>query len=151
MSNKIASSKGYFCIPDLDNKTSQKGGKSWRSCQLLKLVYGMPVRIGTAWLYFGLPIFAIALVISVATIFNAASTPIDKPVTEGIYRISRHPIYLSGFLMYTGIGIACASWVVLVCAVLWIVIWSILVLYEERFLIEKYGDSYREYLNGITR
>ena len=86
-----------------------------------------------------------------ATIFNAASTPIDKPVTRGIYRISRHPIYLSGFLMYTGIGIACASWVVLLGAVLWIVIWSILVPYEERFLIEKYGDSYREYLNETIR
>ena len=111
----------------------------------------LPLKIGTAWLYSGLSIFAVALVISVVTIFNAASTPVDKPVTRGIYRISRHPIYLSGFVMYTGMGIACASWVVLLCAVLWIVIWSILLPYEERFLIEKYGDSYREYLIGTAR
>ncbi len=111
----------------------------------------LPLMIGTAWLYFGLPIFAIALVISVATIFNAASTHIDKPVTRGFYRISRHPIYLSGFLMYTGIGIACASWVVLLCAVLWIVLWHIVVPSEERFLLEKYGDSYREYVNRTPR
>jgi len=111
----------------------------------------LPLRIGTAWLFFGLPIFAVALVISVATIFNAALTPVDKPIMRGIYRVSRHPIYLSGFLMYLGIGIACASWVVLLCAVLWIVIWSILAPHEEMLLIEKYGDSYREYLNRTPR
>jgi protein-S-isoprenylcysteine O-methyltransferase Ste14 len=53
--------------------------------------------------------------------------------------------------MYLGIGIACASWVVLLCAVLWIVIWSILAPHEEMLLIEKYGDSYREYLNRTPR
>ncbi|MFZ2055181.1 MAG: isoprenylcysteine carboxylmethyltransferase family protein [Candidatus Aminicenantales bacterium] len=111
----------------------------------------LPLKIGTPWLYSGLAIFAVALVISIATIFNAASTLEDRPVTKGIYRISRHPIYLSGFLMYTGMGIACASWVVLLCAVLWIVIWSILVPDEERFLIEKYGDSYREYSMETAR
>lgn len=111
----------------------------------------LPLKTGTAWLYSGLPIFAVALVISIATIFSAALTPIDKPVTRGIYRISRHPIYLSGFLMYTGMAIACASWVVLLSAVLWIGIWSVLVPDEERFLIEKYGDSYREYSTGAAR
>jgi len=111
----------------------------------------LPLKVGTAWLSFGLPIFALALVISVATIFNAALTSVDKPVTRGIYRISRHPIYLSGFLVYTGMGIACASWVVLLCAVLWIVIWSILAPREEMFLIEKYGDAYREYSNTTPR
>lgn len=111
----------------------------------------LPLKMGTAWLYFGLPIFAVALVISVTAIFNASSTPIDKPVTRGIYRISRHPIYLSGFLMYTGTGIACASWVVLLCAVLWIVLWHIVLPFEERFLFEKYGDFYREYMNRTPR
>lgn len=111
----------------------------------------LPLKIGTAWLYFGLPVFAIALVISVAAIFNVASTPIDKPVTRGMYRISRHPIYLSGFLMYTGVGIACASWVVLMCAVLWIVLWHIVVPFEEWLLVEQYGDSYREYMSRTPR
>lgn len=111
----------------------------------------LPLKIGTAWLYSGLPIFAIALLISIAAIFNIASTPEDKPVTKGIYRISRHPIYFSGFLMYAGMGIACASWVVFLCAALWIGIWFVLVPDEERFLIERYGDSYREYSMGTAR
>lgn len=111
----------------------------------------LPIKLGTAWLYFGLPIYAIALFIAVATIFNAAATPIDKPVTRGMYRISRHPIYLSGFLMYAGIGIACASWLVLLCAVLWIILWQIVVPTEERFLLQQYGDAYQEYMSKTPR
>lgn len=111
----------------------------------------LPLKVGTAWLYMGLPIFFVALVISVATLFNIASTPIDEPVTKGVYRISRHPIYVSGFLMYTGTGIACASWAVLLCAVLWIVFWQIVVPTEERFLLEQYRDSYRNYMNRTQR
>jgi len=111
----------------------------------------LPLKIGTLWLYVGLPIFAVALAISVAALFNIGSTPTDEPVTRGVYRISRHPMYLSGFLMYISIAISCASWIVLLCAVLWIVFWHIVVPTEERFLIERYGDTYREYMNRTPR
>src|SRR4030042_5685442 len=111
----------------------------------------LPLKIGTPWLYTGLPIFAVALVISIAAIFNAGATPADQPVTRGVYRISRHPIYLSGFLMYLSMGICCASWPVLLCAVLWIVFWHIVAPPEEGFLVERYGDAYREYMNRTPR
>jgi protein-S-isoprenylcysteine O-methyltransferase Ste14 len=64
-----------------------------------------------------------------------------------VYRISRHPIYFTGFLLYIGIGIATASWVIILCAILWIVLFRIVVPSEEHFLLEKYGDSYRAYMN----
>jgi len=111
----------------------------------------LPLKLGTAWLYVGLPINALALVLSLIATYNFAATPLGDPVTRGIYRISRHPFYLSGFLLYVGTGIACASWVILICAVLWIVFWQIAVPGEERFLLEKYGDAYREYMDRTPR
>lgn len=111
----------------------------------------LPLKMGTVWLYVGLPIFALALVMTVMISINFATTPLDEPVTKGVYRISRHPIYLSGFLLYVGIGIACASWVLLLCAVLWIVLWHIVVPAEEHFLLDKYGEAYREYMNRTPR
>lgn len=117
------------------------------------LIYSifLPLKIGTAWLYAGLLIFAAALVISIMALFNIASAPADKPVMQGAYKISRHPMYLSGFLMFTGVGISCASWVVLLLAVVWIVFWRIAVPAEEKFLIEKYGDDYRDYRDRTPR
>ena len=111
----------------------------------------LPLKLGTVWLYVGLPIFALALVMTVMTTHNYATTPPGEPVTKGFYRISRNPIYLSGFVLYIGMGLACASWVLLLCAVLWIVFLHIVVLAEERFLLQKYGDSYREYMNRTPR
>ena len=111
----------------------------------------LPLKTGTVWLYVGLPIFAVSLVMYVVTILNVATTPVDEPVTKGVYRILRHPIYFGGFLMYIGVGIACASWVVLLCAVLWLVLFHIVVPTEERFLVEKYGGAYQEYMNSTPR
>ncbi len=111
----------------------------------------LPLKLDTPWFYTGLVILILALVMSLMTTISFATTPVDKPVTSGVYRISRHPIYLSGFLLNLSIGIACASWVILLCAVLWIVLWHIVVPTEERFLTQKYGDAYREYMNRTPR
>ena len=111
----------------------------------------LPLEMGTVWFYIGLFIFALALVMTVMTSINFATTLLDEPVTKGVYRISRHPIYLSGFLLYIGIGIATVSWVILLCAILWIVLFHIVLPFEEQFLLEKYGDSYREYMNKTPR
>jgi protein-S-isoprenylcysteine O-methyltransferase Ste14 len=111
----------------------------------------LPLKLGTAWLYAGLPVFVLGLVMTLITTYNFAATPLGEPVTRGIYRISRHPIYLSGFVLYAGIGIACASWVLLLFAVLWIVFWQIAVPGEEHFLLEKYGDTYRKYMDRTPR
>ena len=111
----------------------------------------LPLKIGTAWLYAGLVIFALALAMSVITSVNYATTPLDEPVSKGVYRISRHPIYFTGFLLYIGIGIATASWVILLCSILWIALFHLVLPFEERFLLEKYGDSYREYMNKTPK
>jgi protein-S-isoprenylcysteine O-methyltransferase Ste14 len=111
----------------------------------------LPMKLGTAWLYVGLPIFALGIVLTVMTTISFATTPDDKPVTKGTYRISRNPIYLSATLMYLGMGIACASWVFMLCAVLWIAFLNLAIPAEERFLLEKYDDAYREYMNKTPR
>ena len=111
----------------------------------------LPLKLDTPWFYTGLVIFVLASVMSLMTTIGFASTPVDKPVTGGIYRISRHPIYLSGFLLNLSIAIACVSWVILLCAILWIVFFHIVLPTEESFLISQYGDAYREYMNRTPK
>ena len=111
----------------------------------------LPLKLGTAWLYVGLLIFALGLAMQVMVTISVANTPLDKPATQGPYRISRHPIYFGSFLILFGMGIASASWVVLLCALLWIAFFYIVVPAEERFCLEKYGDAYREYIKRTPR
>jgi protein-S-isoprenylcysteine O-methyltransferase len=80
-----------------------------------------------------------------------ATAPLGKPMARGIYMISRHPSYFGFFLAYFGIGIACASWIFLLCAAVWIVAWRFGVVEEECILLEKYGEAYQHYMTRTPR
>ena len=111
----------------------------------------LPLKLGTAWLYVGLLIFVMGLIMYVMITISVANTPLGEPVTRGPYRISRHPVYFSGFLVFVGIGIASTSWVILLCALFWVVFLNAAVNTEEHFLVEQYGDAYREYMDRTPR
>jgi protein-S-isoprenylcysteine O-methyltransferase Ste14 len=111
----------------------------------------LPFKLGTAWFYIGLFIFLLAIVILITAGINFITTSIDRPVTKGIYGYSRHPLYLSNLLAFIGIGIATASWVILLVAIIFLILVNIVVNSEERYCKEKYGDIYKEYLNRTPR
>ena len=107
----------------------------------------LPLRLGTLWFYVGLPICLLALVIGFSSVVSFSSTPLDRLVTRGTYRISRNPICLAGFLLDLGIGLACASWVFILYAMVDLILMNTMLKAEERFLLDKYGDVHTEYMN----
>ena len=117
------------------------------------LIYSifLPLQLGTWWFYLGLPVYLIGLIMALGFSITFSSAPTDQPISHGVYAISRHPSYLSFFLAFTGIGISCASWIFLLCALVWMGTWLIGVEEEERMLIEKYGDAYRQYMKRTPR
>ncbi len=117
------------------------------------LIYSIfvPLKLGTMWFYLGLPITLIGLIAGVMVLVNWATTPPDEPVTRGLYRYSRHPMYVAASVMYVGLGIACASWVFLLFAVVFTVVSFVYADAEEQLTLEMYGDSYREYMNRTPR
>jgi protein-S-isoprenylcysteine O-methyltransferase Ste14 len=120
----------------------------------LTIIYSffLPLKLGTIWFYVGLPISILGIIMPIISGVSFATAPLDKPLTTGVYRISRNPEYFSGFLQYLGIGISGLSWVFILCAVTWIISFHIEVVQsEESSLIEKYGYAYREYMNRTPR
>jgi len=111
----------------------------------------LPLKLGAAWLYVGLPICFLGGLIALAANINIANTPLGEPFTKGVYRLSRHPIYLSAFLVYLGTGIACASWLYLLFAFAWIILWHIVLPTEERDLVDQYSEAYRGYLERTPK
>ena len=111
----------------------------------------LPLKPGTLWFYIGLPICLIALFMDVLCTILFITFPVEEPITTGIFAISRNPGYLSFFLMCVGIGIAGASCIFLLFALVWIAAWHFGIPGEERTLIGKYGDAYREYMQRTPR
>jgi protein-S-isoprenylcysteine O-methyltransferase Ste14 len=72
-------------------------------------------------------------------------------VTGGPYRVVRHPFYVAIFLIGTGLTLATALWPagILMAAVLTLL--AIRTPIEERKLIERFGDGYRDYAARTAR
>jgi protein-S-isoprenylcysteine O-methyltransferase Ste14 len=111
----------------------------------------VPMKLGTAWFWSGLFVFVAAMIAYVTSILNYAATPEDQPVVRGLFRISRNPIHVSSFVALVGVGIATASWVIILASVIEQILMHKTTLAEERFCLERYGDSYKEYMKKVPR
>ena len=70
-------------------------------------------------------------------------------VKKGVFGWVRHPIYLSELLLYLAllvIQISLTAFIILVLAIIFLYYIS---RYEERLLMEKYGDEYRQYMREV--
>ncbi len=74
-----------------------------------------------------------------------------KLVTNGIYAISRHPIYLFFNLYFIGIFFINGNLVFLIFAILLGIILHLQLLREERFLIKTYGRRYSDYKQNVSQ
>jgi protein-S-isoprenylcysteine O-methyltransferase Ste14 len=113
----------------------------------------LPLQLGTIWSYVGLPTSPIGLVGTILVLVDWANTPGGEPVTRGIYRYSRHPMYVTEVLLLLGVSIISASWVFLLLTIISGVgvtrPYSVKV--EEAQCLGHYGAAYREYMNRTPR
>jgi len=70
-------------------------------------------------------------------------------IRKGVFRLVRHPIYLSEIILYLGLlllNISLASAIVLVIAMFFL---HHISRYEEKLLLDKFGDEYKQYMKEV--
>lgn len=72
-------------------------------------------------------------------------------VTKGIYRWTRHPIYVAFDLIFAGAFLALGRTIFLLLACAWLPLMHQFMLREEKFLLHFYGDAYRDYSKRVGR
>ncbi len=81
---------------------------------------------------------------------NVSETVLTKTdhelVTDGPYRLVRHPLYATGLALFLAIGMMAANWLVLLAtgAALVLLRW-VVIPREEQALLARFGQRYREY------
>jgi len=135
------------------NETEKKISNIYSFLFFALIAYGifLPLKLGTVWFYAGFLIYLLGVIIETIAMIDFFTTAVDKPVTKGVYCFSRNPMYFGMFLIFVGTSIACVSWVFLLLTAVFIILSHIVVVSEERFCLQKYGNAYREYMNKIPR
>ena len=111
----------------------------------------IPFQTGEPWFWIGLALFVAGLLVLVTASVAVFGTPADFPFTTGIYRFSRHPMYLSMMLVYLGVSVAAASWLFLLVTIITFFLQTYQAKKEEKYCCEKFGDSYLEYMRRTAR
>ena len=110
-----------------------------------------PLKTGGVVFVIGILLYALGLIGFLISLNNFKNTPVDQPVTRGLYRISRHPQQLSISFAFLGISIAIGSWLAFGTMILGMVGAHKKILAEEQVCLEQYGESYQEFMDRIPR
>ena len=111
----------------------------------------VPFKLGTMWFYIGVLVYLVGMVFITLSIIDFANTPTTQPVTKGLYRYSRNPMFIGFFLTYFGLTIACVSWVYLVISILFMLIVNYLSPLEEFATLKTYGKTYEDYMKRTPK
>jgi protein-S-isoprenylcysteine O-methyltransferase Ste14 len=111
----------------------------------------LPLQLSTIWLYSGLLIYLLGIIITAVAVLNFASTPKNSLVTKGLYKVTRNPVYVGMLLMQVSIAVACTSWLYLLLAVVLLILINAILSAEERYCLENFGDTYKKYMSRTPR
>jgi protein-S-isoprenylcysteine O-methyltransferase Ste14 len=122
-------------------------------CALVCLVFIIlsPLKVGSLVFVIGTLLIVLGLIGFIKALFDYKNTPLDEPVTRGLYRISRHPQIVMASVVLLGACIAIGSWAALAMLVAARLLshWGIVA--EEEVCLKQYGEAYRTYLNRVPR
>lgn len=101
------------------------------------------------WIFFAFP--------ALRQFFKTKNTlitikPANSLQTTGIYSISRNPMYISLLSLYAGLAFLVGNWwTLLLLPVLAVIITSLVIVPEERYLQRAFGAEYIEYRKNVRR
>lgn len=110
-----------------------------------------PLKVGSTVFILGVILFAIGLTGFTIALLNFKNTPLNQPITKGLYSISRNPQALMLLVAGVGISLAIGSSIALLLVVTSSLFGRFRILAEERALLMQYGNSYRDYVERVPR
>lgn len=111
----------------------------------------LPLNLDTIWFYVGFIVYLVGMFFIIMAIIGFATNSVDKPVTTGIFRISRNPMYIGGLRIFIGIAIMSISWIYVVIILIWLILMIKGIPKEESQCLKKYGEAYQDYMDKTPR
>jgi protein-S-isoprenylcysteine O-methyltransferase Ste14 len=152
--NAIREDLLYFALPAVLVFFAGMMTSAWNLVRQPGSLYMLSVQniVGLALLIVGL---TIALVAQITLRRFYSSTLVIREdhqlITHGIYRFTRHPVYLGVIIAIIGVPVYASSLYGLLLMSALIPIFLIRIRIEERMLTDEFGDAYRTYKEATSK
>ena len=111
----------------------------------------LKIRLEQPWYYVGLLIYTLGVLLCFIVTMNYAK-PSGKGINiKGLYRLSRNPMYLAYFIYFLGCVLLTRSLILLTILIVFQISTHWIILSEERWCIETFGEEYEDYMRKVRR
>lgn len=101
--------------------------------------------------YSGILVYALGNVLLAVSVFYFASPSENGMNRDGIYRLSRNPMYVAYFFLFLGCALLTQSRLLLVLVLVFQLSAHWIIRAEERWCIQQFGDAYLQYMKQVRR
>lgn len=105
----------------------------------------------TALFYAGLLCYGLGLCLCAAAAASFCFPDANGLNTRGLYRFSRNPMYVAYFLCFIGMALLTRSFLLFGFVLVFQLSAHWIILSEERWCLETFGGSYRQYMQKVRR
>lgn len=99
----------------------------------------------------GVVCYVLGLTLLAGAVAGFCAPSEDSLRQKGVYRFSRNPMYAAYFVFFAGCCLLTASWPLTAALACFQVSAHWIILAEERWCLEHFGETYREYMERVRR
>ena len=120
---------------------------------MLIIIYQCFLKIAadSYWIYVGFVIYGLGILLCIVSVSNFAKSAENGINLNGIYRVSRNPMYVAYFIYFLGCVLLTRSFILLTILIVFQITAHWIILSEERWCIKKFGEEYINYMNKVRR
>ena len=150
--NKDAVKRAAYFAPLMGNEQMAYGLYQISNAAILVSIIFLKIKSNPTGIFFsGLLIYSVGLIILIISIINF-STPSENGFNhQGLYRISRNPMYVAYFIFFMGCVLLTQSLLLLAFVLLFQITAHWIIRSEERWCIHKFGETYIQYMKKVRR
>lgn len=150
--NKDAVKRAAHFAPMLGNEVVAYWIYQISNAVIFIYVFFLRVKIDFTWLFFaGMVFYVLGLLLCVFSVIGFALPSSEGLNSEGIYQFSRNPMYVSYFIYFVGCAFLTQSIILGGIVFIFQISAHWIILSEERWCMERFGESYREYMKKVRR
>jgi Putative protein-S-isoprenylcysteine methyltransferase len=114
-------------------------------------LFFLKIKVSSSWFYPGLFVYSFGIIVCAVSVSNFANPERNGINVKGLYRLSRHPMYVGYFIYFLGCVLLTQSSILLALLAVFQISAHWIILSEERWCVEKFGDEYVDYMSKVRR